>query len=130
MGAVAEDGHDSAVEADDEQDSRIPGRARGGDTGHHSRRKPRGSGDADRRRKEFVIHVTGMSRAGRNYCSCHSVDRVAGRHDAAVQVVRDIMCRVGGTPPARRSRRGVGNAGVGGRGSICNVFERGSWTES
>jgi hypothetical protein len=41
-----------------------------------------------------------MGRVGRNDCSCCPVNRVAGRHDAAVLVVRDIVCSIGGTLPA------------------------------
>jgi hypothetical protein len=123
MGAVEEDGHNSPVAADNGQDGRVPRRAGGGYSSDCSRRKPRGSGDGNRGREEFVVHVASMGRAGRNYRSCYPVDRVAGRHDAAVQVVRDIVCSMGGTPPARRSSGGVGDAQVSGRRGICDVFK-------
>ena len=84
MGAVEEDGHGSTVEADDGQDSRVPWRAEGGNPGHHSRRGPRGSGDADGRREEFVVYVASMGRAGRDDSGCDSVNCVARGYDAAV----------------------------------------------
>jgi hypothetical protein len=123
MGAVEEDGHNSPVAADDGQDGLVPRRAGGGHGSDCSRREPRGSGDANRGREEFVVYVASMGRAEQNYRSRHPVDRVAERHDAAVQVIQDIMCSIGGTPPARRSCGGVSDAQVGGRRGICDVFE-------
>jgi hypothetical protein len=84
IGAVEEDGHNSLVAADDGQDGPVPQRAGGGYGSDCSRREPRGSGDANRGREEFVVHITSIDRAERNYRSRYSVDRVAGRHDAAV----------------------------------------------
>jgi hypothetical protein len=84
MEAVEEDGHNSLVAADDRQDGRVLRRVGGGHSSDCSRRKPRGSGDGNRGREEFVVHVASMGRAGRNYCSRYPVDRVAGRHNTAV----------------------------------------------
>jgi hypothetical protein len=123
MGAVEEDGHNSLVAADDGQDSPVPRRAGGGHGSDCSRRELCGSGDANRGREEFVVYVASMGRAGRNHRSRHSVDRVAERHDTAVQVIQDIVCSMRGTPPAQRSRSSVSNARVGGRRGICDVFE-------
>jgi hypothetical protein len=94
MGAVAEDGHEGAVEADDEQGSRVPWRAERSHGRHHRRRKPRRGRYADRGREEFLVHVVSMGRAGWNHRRRYSVDCVARRHDAGVQyrlvVLKDI----------------------------------------
>jgi hypothetical protein len=100
IGAVAEDKHDSLVAADNKQDGRVLRRAEEGCGSDGSRRESRSSRYANRGREEFVVYVASMGRAGRNNCSCCPVDRVAGRHNAAVLVVRDIVYSIGGTPPA------------------------------
>jgi hypothetical protein len=64
-----------------------------------------------------------MGRAGWNHRRRYPVDCVARRPDAAVQVVGDIVCSMGGTPPARRSSGGVSDARVGGRRGVCHVFK-------
>jgi hypothetical protein len=123
MEAVAEDRYDSLVAADNRQDGRVPQRTEGGRSSDSSRRESRSSRYADRGREEFVVHVASMGRVGQNDRSRRLVDRVAGRHNTAVLVVRDIMYSIGGTPPARRSRGGVGDAQVSGRRGVCHVFE-------
>jgi hypothetical protein len=40
-----------------------------------------------------------------------------------VLVVRDIVCSIGGTLPARCSRGGVSDARVSSRREVCYVFE-------
>jgi hypothetical protein len=110
IGAVAEDRHDSLVAADNRQDSQVPQRAEGGCSSDSSRRESCGSRHANRGREEFVVHVASIGQAGQNDRSRCSVNRVAGRHDAAVLVVRDIVCSIGGTLPVRRSCSSVGNA--------------------
>jgi superfamily II DNA helicase RecQ len=48
----------------------------------------------------MLLAVASIGRAEQNNCSCCPVNCVAGRHNAAVLVVRDIVCSIGGTPPA------------------------------
>jgi hypothetical protein len=123
MGAVEEDRHNSLVAADDRQDGPVPRRTGEGHGSDCSRREPRSSGDANRRRKEFVVHIASIGRAEQNHRSRHPVDRVAERHNTAVQVIRDIVCSIEETPPARRSRGSISNARVSSRREICDVFE-------
>jgi hypothetical protein len=120
---VAEDRHDSLVAADNRQDSRVPQRTEGGRSSNSSRRESRSSRYADRGRKEFVVYVTSIGRAEQNNRSRRPVNHVAGRHNTAVPVIRDIVCSIEGTPPAQRSRGSVGNARVSSRRGVCHVFE-------
>jgi hypothetical protein len=70
---------------------------------------------ANQGRQEHVIHVAGVAKAGRYSGGRGAVDRVARRHDATVQEVRDIMRRVGQPPPVRCNSRIAGDARVGRR---------------
>jgi hypothetical protein len=121
--AVAEDRHNSLVAADNRQDSQVPQRAEGSRSSNGSRRESCSSCHADRGREEFVVYVASIGRAEQNNRSCRPVNRVAGRHNTAVLVVRDIVCSIGGTPPARRSRSSVSNAQVSSRRGVCHVFK-------
>ena len=101
MGAVKEDEHDGAIAADDGQDSPVSRRVGRGHQGDCSKREARGNRDADGGRQEHVVHVAGVGRARRHNSRRRAVDCVAKGHEAAVQEVEHIVCRVGESPSAR-----------------------------